>query len=184
MKSCLALFFSALLFSVDASAAEPAESTATPNLKGMLVYGADFAFSVSEPDGWTGDTENAAQWKCNVFFYPKGQDAKDATLIRVTVASKVSDDVTKDLKVDMDRYSQHYPKVLFKNLEASHPDYRSFPKLFLVAGEFSEYVTYLNPGPKSHHLLSVSMSKQRSEADPQELATYRAVLRSVFLLSE
>jgi hypothetical protein len=184
MKSRLAIFFSAISFSAIASAADPPESTATPKLNAMVVYGADFAFSVSEPDGWIGDTENAAQWNCNVFFYPKGQDPKDATLIRVTVASKVSDDTNNDLKADMDRYSQHYPKVLFKNLEASHPAYRSFPKLFLVPGEFSEYVTYLNPGPKSRHLLSVSMSKQRSEANPQELATYRTALRSVLLLSE
>ena len=156
----------------------------SPRPGGLLVYGADFVFAVTEPQGWTGDTSNAEKWGCNALFYPKGEVPENATLIRVNVARKSGDDVSEALKVDMERYKGRYPEVQFKNIDVAHADYRSFAKLFLSPGQFSEYVAYLDPGAKTRHLLSVAMSKSRAEANSAEMKAYRAVIRSVVLLSD
>ena len=49
---------------------------------------------------------------------------------------------------------------------------------------FWEYVTYLEPGPKARHLISVAMSKRQSEGTVAEMKSYREVVRSVLLISD
>jgi hypothetical protein len=104
--------------------------------QGRLVYGSDWIFTVKEPDGWIGDTENAAKWNCNVFFYPQWQQPENATLIRVTVATRSGDDANQDFKADMKRYKHSYPEVQFNDVATSHPDYRSFATLYLARAGF------------------------------------------------
>jgi hypothetical protein len=160
------------------------EPSVSPKPQGLLVYGSDWVLTAKEPDGWIGNTENAAKWNCNVFFYPKEQRPEATTLIRVTVATKSGDDAYEDFKADMERYKHSYPEVQFNDIDVSHPDYRSYAKLYLSPGRFWDYVTYLEPSPKARHLISVSMNKRGSEANAAEMKTYRAVVRSVFLISD
>jgi hypothetical protein len=142
-------------------------------------------FSVREPEGWAGDTTRAARWGANVVFRRKGSDPNDTqgTVVRVLVTDKTDENTAEDLRGDMESYKERYPNILFEDVEATHPSYRSFSKLFHVPAQFSEYVAYLNPGPGSRHLLSVSLSKKDQKADAQELAAYRAVIRSLVLLA-
>ena len=159
-------------------------SETSPRPGGLLVYGADFVFAATEPQDWIGDTDNAATWNCNLLFYPKGENPRKATIIRVTVAPKSGDEVNQDLNADMEGYKRAYPEVQFKTIDVSHPEYRCFAKLYLSPGQFWEYVTYLDPGAKSRHLLSVAMNKRGSEASSAEMKAYRAAIRSIVLLSD
>jgi hypothetical protein len=57
-------------------------------------------------------------------IYPRRQQPENATLIRVTVATKSGDDANEDFKADMERYKHSYPEVQFNDIVTSHPDYR------------------------------------------------------------
>ncbi len=55
-------------------------------------------------------------------------------------------------------------------------------KRFYIPGQFYEYVTYVNPGPKKPVLLSVSMNTQKLEASEKELEAYKSAVQSLTLL--
>lgn len=150
----------------------------------LLVDGEGFLFGVKEPAGWTGDTTNAAKLSCNVAFYRKGQSFERApVVIRVTIFEKTDEDISRDMKSDMDGYRDRYPGVLFRNMQAFHKRYRVLSKLFYISGDFFEYVTYLNPGPKWHHSFSASMYTGKKSASQSDLSAFKEVIGSLTMLA-
>lgn len=152
-------------------------------LDSLLVYGQGFGFSVKEPEGWRGDTVNAEHFSANIIFYPASQPPDKAqTIIRVLVTDKTDENINEDLAHDMSEYRAKHPDIVFKDLTISHPKYRVFPKLFMVPGNFYEYVAYVNPGPASKLMFSVSMNKQKKEASELELDVYQKIIASLQML--
>jgi hypothetical protein len=163
-------------------AAEP--EAADPKPDNLIVYGSGFAFAVREPAGWIGDTKRASEYGASVVLYPRGANPgqPNVALIRVLIARKADEDTAADLEHDMKGYRARFHGIRFKDIEVTHPSYRSFPKLFFVPGQFFEYITYLNPGADNPYLMSVSMNKQSQEATPSEFAAYQQVIGSLQLL--
>ncbi|MEA2562944.1 MAG: hypothetical protein QOH06_4448 [Acidobacteriota bacterium] len=151
----------------------------------LLVYGEGFAFSVKEPWGWRGDIEAARKYGANIVFFPEAAESRSAEVtIRLRVNDKVDENTASDLEADRDSYKSEYPKVQFGKLDVRHPQYGTFSELFFQPGAFYEYVSYLNPGPKSKISISVAMSKARSAATKNELEAYEMVLGSLTVLSD
>jgi len=150
-----------------------------------MVYGKGFAFWVKEPQGWVGDIQNSSRFHANIIFYKKSETAKNAkALIRVLVAQKVDENTKLDLECDMKGYKSKYRNIKFKDINVTHPTYKTFPKLFFVPDTFYEYVVYINPGKKFTLLLSVSMNKQKKEATKEELETFRNIVSSIVMMSD
>jgi hypothetical protein len=151
---------------------------------GLLVYGDGFAFSVEEPAKWRGDTQSAARWGANIIFYKQGDLPSDprTVVIRIGVFGKATEDTSKDLEADMNKYQSKYPKVAFKDIDGIKAQYKAWPKLFYVPKTFYEYVTYLNPGSEHRQLISISMNKTGAAATADELHAYQAVIQSFVLL--
>jgi hypothetical protein len=84
----------------------------------------------------------------------------------------------------MSEYRTRYAKVQFKNLSVTHPEYKVYPKLFSVPNEFYEYVAYVNPGPKTKLMFSVSMNRQKIEASVSEMEAYQKVIASLQMLGK
>jgi len=149
----------------------------------LIVYGDGWEFSVREPPGWHGDCAQAARWKANIIFYrDTAAIAEGSGLIRVVIAAKADENTGHDLEQDMVSYRRDSPGVQFSPLAVTHPRYAVFAKLFAVPGTFYEYVTYLNPGPTTPHLISVAYNSATKAASPDELRAYRAVVASVSVL--
>ena len=130
----------------------------------LLVYGDNFLFSLKEPPRWSGDTTNAEKFQSNVILHESGQPPESsAGLIRIRVNDKTDENTSADLEEDMRSYEAQYPKIQFKNLSVKNPRYLCLAKTFYIPGQFYEYVTYVNPGPKKPVLLSVSMNTQKFE---------------------
>jgi hypothetical protein len=149
----------------------------------LLIYGPGFVFGISEPPGWTGDTDAAKRYHVNVVFFPSDRKSRAADVtIRVRLNEKVDNDTASDLAHDMDEYRAKYPKVNFEDVNVSHPSYRVFPKLFFVPGSFYEYVVYLNPGPDIPFTFSAALSIAEREATEAELQAFRALVSSLKLI--
>jgi len=148
----------------------------------LIVYGDGWEFSVREPPGWHGDCAQAARWKANIIFYRDSAIAEGSGLIRVVIATKADENTANDLEQDMASYRRDSPSVQFSPLAATHARYAVFAKLFSVPGTFYEYVTYLNPGPTTPHLISVAYNSATAPASPDALRAYRAVVASVSVL--
>ena len=149
----------------------------------LLVYGDDFLFGVKEPAGWRGDTENAEKFSANVVLHEAEKSLNSYTgLIRISLNEKTDENIAADIAADMSEYKERYPKVRFADLATNHPSYKSVAKVFYEPGEFYEYVAYINPGPKSKFLFSVSMNTGKTEASERELAAFKSALQSLTLL--
>lgn len=152
-------------------------------LDSLVVYGDGFMFSAKEPQGWKGDTKNANKYGANIIFYPASQRFESATtVIRILVTAKTDENIKEDLAADMSQYRKQYAGIRFADLTIIHPTYVTFPKLFTVPGDFYEYVTYINPGPKSKLMFSVSMNKQKVEASADDLAKYQEIISSLLMM--
>ena len=157
---------------------------ATPTRDALIVYGEHFSFTVSQPQGWTGDTTHAERFGANIVFHRSSETADNArALIRVRIDTKVDENTAADLKDDMAGYRKQYPDVEFQKVSVSHPTYPVFSKIFVVSGSFYEYVVYLNPGSKVPYLFSVSMNKQTNRATSDELAAFQQVVASIYFLT-
>ena len=160
-----------------------AVSQAQERLDQLLVYGNGFAFGVKEPDGWQGDTDNAGSAGANILFFKKGESIRGFTaVIYIRANRKTEEDLSGDLKADIDGYKREYPDAEFREMVATHPDYAVFARLFVRPGKKFEYVAYVNPGKGRPVMFSVAMDVQKREATPEELAAYQAVLSSLRLV--
>jgi len=156
---------------------------AQQKLDSLLVYGDNFIFSFKEPDGWVTDTEHATEYQANALLYPKSQSWQNADgMIRIRVNGKTDENVEKDVAADMSDYRQHFATIQFRDIAVSHPTCHVFPKVFFVKNTFYEYVTYVNPGPQSALMFSVSMNKQKTEATQSELTAFQKVISSLNML--
>lgn len=169
-----------LLCGLPAVSQAPAPSAPPPKLDRLLVHGNSFVFGVKEPAGWQGDTEKAKPYQANVIFYrPATDPGKPEGVIRVRISSKQDENTEEDLKADMDGYRHQFPQVEFRDLAATHPQYRVLARDFTVPGKFHEYTAYVNPGPQFHYLFSVALNTGASPATEAELAALRDVIGSL-----
>lgn len=156
---------------------------AQQKLDQLLVYGDGFLFSVKEPVGWSGDTENAEKFSANVVLHEAGKPRSSYSgLIRVSLNEKTDENIAADMAADMRQYREQSPKVQFQDISVNHPGYKSLAKVFYEPGEFYEYVAYINPGPKSKFIFSISMNTGKTEANEKELAAFKSALQSLTLL--
>jgi hypothetical protein len=155
-----------------------AEEKRTPGP--LVVYGDDFMFAIHEPEGWTADIENAPKLSAGVVLYREGETfEKHGVLIAIRVAKKVDENTADDLAHDMKEFRNLYPDVQFKPLKAPNPRYASHAKVFAISKSRYDYVAYLNPGPGTPYLFSVTMYTGKKQAGKKELKTYKDVIRSL-----
>jgi hypothetical protein len=98
------------------------------------------------------------------------------------VNKKRAENTAEDLATDMEGYRQKFPGIEFLELQAAHPQYQCFPKLFLLEGKFHEYVAYVNPGPAQWYMFSVAMNTGKARAKDSDLEAFRTIVGSLLAL--
>jgi hypothetical protein len=145
----------------------------------MTVTTKDYTFTVQTPEGWTGDIEGAKKYQGSVLFTQKAEAATPGGgQVLVGAYHKFDENVGLRLETDTQNYRRQYPKLELGELDAKHPRYATFQRTFSQAGEFYQYVTYLNPGSLYPYSLFVAMYK-KSPATPAELAAYKVIVQSL-----
>jgi hypothetical protein len=162
--------------------AADAQNVAAVKMKDLVVYGEGFTFSVREPDAWQGDTDKAAAYHANILFYPKDQDPEKAPLVQVALFSKKDERTAEDLAYDVKTYKGQYADLQEEELKTGHQDYNTYSKLVYVKGKFHQYITYVNAGERYKSGFSVAMNVQGRAATNEELAAYRAIIASLWMM--
>ena len=157
---------------------------AKSELHDLIVYGQGFIFSVKEPPGWKGDTDNAQKFSSNLILYPESSSIEHApAIIRIVIVDKTDERIGLDLDADMKGYRARFPNIRFATLHVTHPAYASVAKVFYLPGNFYEYVTYINPGPSRKLMFSVAMNIHGRQANGAEMTAYRRCIASLDMLS-
>ena len=145
-----------------------------------MVYGDSFMFSVKEPDGWTGDIDQAKDYYSNVIFYKSMDDVKKGgPLIQVLTFRKEDEHTEKDLEYDIKRYKDKSKNLKQQDIPAHHKEYKCYSKMVYVENEFYQYTVYLNPGIKYKNGLSVAMNISKRAATADELKAFQTIIESL-----
>jgi hypothetical protein len=158
-------------------AAKPAAKAEEMKPDVITVTTKDYTFTANTPEGWRGDTEGAKKYQGSILFTQKSETPGGGQIL-VGVYHKFDENVGLRLETDTQNYRKQYPKLELGELDAKHPQYTTFPRTFSQAGEFYQYVTYLNPGSLYPYALFVAMYK-KAPATPAELAAYKEIVRSL-----
>ena len=154
-------------------------TSATPDVKSLLVYGDKWSFFVKEPDAWHGDITAAHQLGVNIVFYKDTETWKTSTtLIWIQVMPRDGPHVADDLASDMSRYKAKDSQISFESLSAPNPTYPSFAKVYLETGHPASYVAYLDV-TNAPFYFSVTMQPVKGRATDDELAAFRSITASI-----
>ena len=151
--------------------------------KNLIVYGNGFAFGVKEPEGWTGDTENAEEFHSNIIFYKSKSDLDNGgALVQVYSFNKLDEKTEQDLEYDIQTYVLQYPDLKQENFEVSHKDFKCYSKMMFVENKFYQYTVYVNPGVKFTSGSSVAMNISNRRANEDELQAFRGIIASLMMM--
>ena len=151
-------------------------------MKGLIVYGEGFSFSVHEPEGWVGDIDKAAAYHANIIFYPEGGDPEKVPLVQVALFHKQDEKTADDLAYDVKSYEQQYHDLQKEDFRVDHKEYRVFSKLVFVKKEFYQYIAYVNAGEKFLNGFSIGMNIAKRPATDEEMKAYREIIASLWMV--
>lgn len=145
------------------------------------IHGEGFSFVVKEPPGWLVDSIIAREFGANVIFYPVTGDphSPGTPVIRVVVSNKISENADAVLNREMEQYRSHHQNGKLGPAAVTHQRYRASARRYCVPDGFCDYVTYVNPGPDSKVMLSVTLHRPKRMATAGELTAYRRVVASL-----
>jgi len=167
----------AVVFSAPRAFGQSADSM---KMSSLMVYGDSFTFGVKEPDGWTGDIDNAKDYYANIIFYKSKEDVNNGgALVQIQIFKKSDEKTEKDLEYDIKSYENKYKDLKKDKLSVSHKEYKCYSKLVYVADKFYQYTVYVNPGPKYKNGLSVAMNISKRAATDDELKAFQTIIGSL-----
>lgn len=128
----------------------PKYLNASEDMKGMLIYGKNFSFLVSEPDGWKGYTSDAYRYRLSAYFcIGKYNFDSSPGAMYIRVLSKGDSSVEEHLKIGMNNFKRKKNKVIFEDFKVVNLKYKYASKKYLIDNKTCDYLCYLDPGKDS-----------------------------------
>lgn len=150
----------------------------------LVVHGKEFSFSLTEPDGWRGETATASKYDASIVFSPANQrsDSADVT-IRVCVRKKIDEHIAALLAAETDSYRKKYPDVRCGDLMIDHPSYATYSKLCFVPRQFYDYISYINAGKDVADVFIIEMSVAKRPANENERTALDEIARTLRVIA-
>jgi hypothetical protein len=163
-----------------AAPAKPAVPANRTDISKVDVEVKDFSFSARTPAEWREDAEAAKKYRVNLVFVPETEEAKaNNAVIQVSADHKYDENISMVLDTQIANFRTRYPNLELGDLDVKHPSYATFPKLASQAGDFYQYMAYVNPGTLYPYVFYVSLTTKKTAATPAETAAFREVLESL-----
>lgn len=151
---------------------------ASEDMKGMLIYGKNFSFLVSEPEGWKGYTSDAYRYGLNAYFCIGEYDfdsSPEAMYIRVL--SKGDYSVEEHLKIDMNNFKKKKSKVTFEDFKVVNLGYKYASKKYIIDDKTCDYLCYILPDKDSSVYLIFVLTVKK-EVCNKYLDSFNELLKS------
>jgi hypothetical protein len=160
--------------------AAPAAPSAGTDIPKVDVEIKDFSFSARKPAGWREDAEAAKKFQVNLVFVPEAEEARTGgATIQVSADHKFDENVSLRIQSQVEAYRSRYPGLEVADLDAKHPRYATFTKQISQAGDFYQYIAFVNPGSLSPYVFYVSLTTRKAAPTAAEAAAFRQVLESL-----
>lgn len=153
-------------------------SVSAKDMKGMIIYGHGFCFTLSEPKLWEGRTEDAGKYEVNVYFVQKGYDFNNAPcLMYARVLDKAGYSVKQSLEYDMEQYKSKYKKIKFYDFNVGKLTYDYASKIYEMSNGTMDYCVYVDPGKEANVYLIFALTGKK-ELVKQEKEIFISLLKS------
>ncbi len=159
-------------------------SQADQNMKGLIIHGEGFAFTISEPEGWIVNINDAVRKGLNAYFVIDGYSYNNTPgLIYIRVLDKQGLTVEQHLKADMDEFSRKDMKVVFEEFTPPDISYPFASKKYLIGDRSCDYLCYVDPGEKYNcYLIFVLTSEMKQCSEYNEI--FCKFLKSFFWVTD
>ena len=172
----LALIVIACMLS-QVSSAYPASKN--PDMKGLTIYGSNFWFMISEPDGWSVEIDDANARKLNAYFVPNGYKFSNAPgVMYIRVLDKQGLSVEKHLAADAENFKKKH-SVQYKEFQVKDIHYRYAARLDLIDDKYCDYLCYIDPGAAFQSYMIFVLSADMNVCE-KYTNLYRTFLKSFF----
>ena len=164
--------------------AAPQVSQKAEDMKSLIIHGENFAFTISEPEDWTVNINDAVRKSLNAYFVIDGYTYNNTPgLIYIRVLNKQGLTVEQHLKADMDKFSKKDMEVIFEEFTPPVISYHFASKKYRIGDRYCDYLCYVDPGDKSdYYVIFVLSSDMKQCSEYNDL--YRQFLKSFFWITD
>ncbi|MBN2241124.1 MAG: hypothetical protein JW793_00435 [Acidobacteria bacterium] len=153
-------------------------------MKNLIIHGEGFAFTISEPEGWTVHIDDAAKKRLNAYFVVDGYSYDNTPgLIYIRVLKKQELTVEEHLKADMERFSQDDKGVVFEEFRPAGISYSFASKKYLFGDRYCDYLCYVDPGEKYNSYIIFVLSADMGNCSEYN-DIYGQFLKSFFWITD
>jgi hypothetical protein len=146
----------------------------------LIIFGKGFMFSVSEPEGWRGHTDDAYRHRMNAYFcLGKKKINKSPAIMHITVLEKGGETVQQSLAFDIANYKKKSKKLEFLESPIDALAYEFAAKNFLIEDKTIDYVCFVDPD-KNSPLYLVFVLHGPKEESPKYEKDFLSLVKSFF----
>jgi hypothetical protein len=142
------------------------------------VYGQGWILGIRVPDGWqTSCCEKADKFGANLILWRGSLPVDNGFgVMRITVWPKDGSTIEEEWTNNQTQFKGAFPSAEFKPLKAPNDNYKTISAIFNIPGQYSDYVTFIEPGGNSKHRVSVALSS-KTPLTETELSAYLSVVK-------
>jgi hypothetical protein len=158
------------------------------NLKTGIIYGDNFAYSLTAPNGWVLDNESGVDQGLYAVFYKKGGSWKNSEVIMYTNTSSLLEASHKTIdqliKYDLDDFRKNYKDILISDGKDIVISDKLKAKVKYLSGKSYgnfEAVAYIYAGKTG---VLITMSSRTKKGFDSSLLAFESLVKSYFFMAD
>jgi hypothetical protein len=149
-----------------------------------IIYGENFVFSLTAPDGWVLDNKSGARQGLQAVFYRKGESWNNATTVMYANAASLENDAHKNLdqliKYDMDSFKKQYSDLNITDGDAIFLKTGGTANIKYLSGNF-EAIAYVDAVKNE---IMIVMSSRTKEAFDSSKSAFEILVKSDLYIAD
>ena len=157
-------------------------------MKTGIIYGSNYAYSLTAPEGWVLDNTSGVQNGLNAVFYKKGGSWAKSVAIMYTNTASLEDNAHRSLdlliKYDVNEFMKNYPDMQITNgRDIFLRDNKIAKVKYLYGKTYKNYeaVAYIDAGKTCIMIVLSSRNKDEYE---KSLKAFESVVKSYWFMTD
>jgi len=158
------------------------------DMKTGIIYGSNFAYSLTAPEGWVLDNTSGVQNGLDAVFYKKGGSWAKSVAVMYTNTASLEDNAHRSLdllmKYDVNEFMKNYPDMHITNGKDIILRNNKIAKVkYLFGKTYKNYeaVAYIDAGKNC--IMIVISSKNKDEYD-KSLQAFESIVKSYLYITD
>jgi hypothetical protein len=153
-----------------------------------MIYGENFAYNLTAPEGWILDNESGVDQGLFAVFYRKGESWKKAVTVMYTNTASLEEDTHRTLdqliKFDIDDFKSQYSDLKIEKGNDITITEKNIAKVYYLSGKSYgnfEAMAYIDAGKTG---IMIIMSSRTKEGFDNSLTAFESLVKSYFFIAD